>query len=362
MLRTRLSLALLGLLLMPLSASAQTVNLAWDASTDSSVTGYVVKWGTRAGNYTSSIDVGNRTTWSVSPLTPDQKYYFVVTSYSASGLASVPSNEVSNDALIVTTGGTLNDQRPSFFWYNKTAGKLMSWHVSGTNVIDTREVNLANTDTNWKVAGTGDLNGDGFTDIVWRHQTQGWLAYWFLQNNTVIGSGSLSVSRASDINWELRAVGDVNGDHYADLIWQHTDGSLAVWTMVGATVSSTQVLSIPKVAVASWKVAGVVDANRDGYGDLIFQDTVGGALATWFLRGNVVLGTYYLSIPKQADSNWRVQAAGEIDGSGVPKILWRHIVSGWVAEWTLSGYVVTGTFFFNPNNVDNLNWDIVGAR
>src|SRR5262245_35626022 len=111
MLRTRLSLALLGLMLAPTVASAQAVNLAWDASTDTTVTGYVVKWGTRAGNYTSTIDVGNRTTWTVSGLTPEQKYYFVVTSYAASGLSSVPSNEVSNNGLIVTTGGALSDQR-----------------------------------------------------------------------------------------------------------------------------------------------------------------------------------------------------------------------------------------------------------
>src|SRR5215831_835438 len=107
MLRTRMMLALVGVLLVSTVASAQTVNLAWDASTDTNVTGYLVKWGTRTGNYTSSMDVGNRTTWTVSGLTTDQKYFFVVTSYTAAGLSSGPSNEVSNDGLIVTTGGTL---------------------------------------------------------------------------------------------------------------------------------------------------------------------------------------------------------------------------------------------------------------
>ena len=293
MLRTRLVFAICGVLLASTVASAQTVNLAWDASTDSTVTGYVVKWGMRTGGYTSSIDVGNRTTWTVSGLTTDQKYFFAVTSYSAAGLSSAPSNEVSNDALIVSTGGSLTDQRPSIFWYNQSTGQLMSWHVSSTNVIDTRPVNMVNTDKNWKVAGTGDLNGDGYPDIVWRHATQGTLAYWFLQNDSVIGTGLLSVGQVTDLNWEIKGVGDVDGDHYADLVWQHTDGTIAVWTMRGATVSSTQILSIPKVAVASWKVAGVVDANRDGYADLIFQDTVTGTLATWFLRGATVLGTYY---------------------------------------------------------------------
>jgi hypothetical protein len=362
MLRIRLILAFVAVLLASTVASAQSVNLAWDASTDPSVTGYVIKWGTRTTAYSSSVDVGNRTNWTVSGLTPDQKYYFVVTSYAASGLSSAPSNEVSNDALIVQSGGSLPDQRPSVFWYNQPTGQLMSWHVAGVNVIDTRAVSTVNTDKHWKVAGTGDLNGDGFTDVVWRHDTQGLIAYWFLQYNMVVGTGLLSVGQVADLNWEIRGVGDVNGDRYADLVWQHADGTLAVWTMRGSTVMDTKVLSLPKVAIPSWKVSGVVDANRDGYADLIFQDTVGGALAVWFLRATDVIGTYYLSIPKQADSNWRVQGAGDIDGSGVPKILWRHITSGWVAEWTLSGYVVTGTYFFNPNNVSNQDWNIVGGR
>src|SRR5687768_17575890 len=131
MLRIRLIIAFVSVLLVSTAASAQSVNLAWNASTDTSVTGYVVKWGTRTNSYTASVDVGNRTSWTVTGLTPDQKYYFVVTSYAATGLSSAPSNEVSNDGLIVQTGGALADQRPSVFWYNQTTGQLMSWHKIG---------------------------------------------------------------------------------------------------------------------------------------------------------------------------------------------------------------------------------------
>ena len=295
--------------------------------------------------HTGSIDVGNKTNWSVGGLTTDQKYFFVVTSYTAAHLASGPSNEVSNDALIVTTGGTLTDQRPSIFWYNQATGQLMSWHVASTNVVDTRAINAVNIDKNWQVAGTGDLNGDGFPDIVWRHATLGIAGLlvpagrhgyrqWLTEPSGPGGQAPIGRSRG----WATSTA----------IITPTSSGSTPTepsrsGRCVGATVSSTQILSIPKVAVASWKVAGVVDANRDGYADLIFQDTVTGTLATWFLRGSTVLGTSPIfSIPKQADSDWRVQGASDTDGSGVPKILWRHITSGWVAEWTLSGYIVTG--------------------
>lgn len=362
MLRIRIIVVFAGVLLLSTVASAQTVNLAWDASTDTSVTGYLVKWGTRTGSYAGAIDVGNRTTWTLNGLVPDQKYYFVVTSYNASSIQSAPSNEVSNDALIVQTGGALADQRPSVFWFNGSTGVLQTWHMTGINVIDTRQVSLASTDTHWKVVGTGDLTGDGYTDIVWRHDTGGWLAYWSLVNNTVTGTGLLSINQNTDLNWTIKGLGDVNADGYADLIWQHTNGSIAVWTMRGPTVLTTTLFSISGTGDPNWKIAAIADLNRDGKKDLIFQHATGGWLAVWFVNGTQITRINYLSINQQADTNWKIYAAGDIDGSGVPKIIWRHQTQGWVAAWTMNDFNVTGTFFVNPNRVDNLNWQVVGAR
>jgi hypothetical protein len=337
------------------------VNLAWDASTDSSVTGYKVKWGTRAGVYSQTVDVGKVTTWTVAGLVPDQKYYFVVTSYAGTGLGSVPSNEVSNDALIVQTGGTLTDQRPSVFWHNQTTGQVETWHMSGLNVIDTRQVNLT-TDSHWKLVGTGDLNGDGQSDLVWRHDTEGWVGYWTLQNDTVTGTGYLSINRVADLNWMIKGVGDVNGDGFADIIWQHTDGTIGLWLMRGPTVQSTPYFSIPTTGDPAWEIAAVGDLNRDGKDDLVMQNRTTGFIGAWFVNGTTITSTSYFSINQQPDLNWRIRAVGDIDGTGVPRVIWRHQTQGWVGVWTMNGATVTGTFYMNPNKVDNLNWQVVGAR
>jgi hypothetical protein len=361
MLRTRLSLALFGVLLFSTAASAQTVNLAWDASTDTSVTGYVVKWGTLARGYTSSIDVGKQTTWTVSGLTADQKYYFAVVAYNGAGLSSGPSNEVSNDALIVHTTAVLTDPRPSLFWFNATTGVVESWQMQGINVLDTRQVNRVSLDPHWKIVGTGDLNGDGYPDLVWRHDTEGWLGYWLLVNNEVAQTGYLSVQQMPDLNWKIKGVGDVNGDHYADLIWQHTDGSIGVWLMRGPVVLSAAPFSIPNVGDPGWQIVAVADLNHDGMEDLIMQHT-DGTLGAWLLNGAGVLAANYLSVKQMTDLNWRIEAAGDIDGSGIPRIVWRHQIQGWVGVWTMNAFTVTGNFYTNPNRVDNTSWQIVGTR
>jgi hypothetical protein len=361
MARTRVMFMFVMMLLASTIASAQaTVNLAWDASADPNVAGYTVKWGTRAQTYTSTVDVGNRTGWTVSGLVPDQKYFFVVTSYASNGISSGPSNEVSNDALIVKTATALTDQRPTLFWHNGVTGQLQTWLLYGTNVLDTRPISMGGvSDTNWKVAGTGDLNGDGFSDILWRNGVDGSLAAWFLQNNQVIATNYLSINKMADVNWQIKGLGDIDGDKCADIIWQHTDGSLAAWIMRGTQVTSTRFLSIPNVGDTAWQIAAVADTNGDGLADLIWQVPTQGWLAVWYLQGTNVVGTLYLSINKMPDINWRIQTAGYINGLG-PAIVWRHLTEGWVALWTLQGNLVTGTYFLNPNKVDDQNWKIVG--
>ena len=52
------------LLLVPLAPKAVlagSLSLAWDASPDASVVGYVVEWGENSGTYTDEVDVGNGT-------------------------------------------------------------------------------------------------------------------------------------------------------------------------------------------------------------------------------------------------------------------------------------------------------------
>jgi hypothetical protein len=75
-------------------AVAYDVTLQFDPSTDTAVTGYRMHYGSAPGSYQTSIDIGNQTVYTVTGL-GSGTYYFAVKSYTASGVQSSFSNEVS---------------------------------------------------------------------------------------------------------------------------------------------------------------------------------------------------------------------------------------------------------------------------
>src|SRR4030095_13455015 len=75
-------------------ARAADVTLAWEANSSPAIAGYKLYWGTASGVYTGSADVGTSTSYVVTGLDSDARYYFTVRSYSSGGTMSAPPNEI----------------------------------------------------------------------------------------------------------------------------------------------------------------------------------------------------------------------------------------------------------------------------
>ena len=70
--------------------------MTWDPPIVSKdVVGYMIHYGMASGSYSMAIDVGNRTSYTVSNLLDGKTYYFSVTSYDAAHVESELSGEVS---------------------------------------------------------------------------------------------------------------------------------------------------------------------------------------------------------------------------------------------------------------------------
>jgi PKD repeat protein len=83
------------LVLAAVPAFAGTVRLAWDPPSGPPPAGYKIYFGPAAGNYPSSIDVGNTTSYAVTGLTEGATYHFAATDYDAARSESGYSNDVS---------------------------------------------------------------------------------------------------------------------------------------------------------------------------------------------------------------------------------------------------------------------------
>ena len=77
------------------------VKLAWDASPDTGVIGYVVRVGTKSGEYTQTFDVRRRRRFTYKNAVEGRRYYFVVSAYRERAMPGVASEEVSAVAVRV---------------------------------------------------------------------------------------------------------------------------------------------------------------------------------------------------------------------------------------------------------------------
>src|SRR5437879_2013417 len=74
------------------------------------------------------------------------------------------------------------------------------------------------TDPTWQVAGIGDFDGDGKADIVWRNSASG-QNYLYLMDGTAIKPTEGYLRTVADLNWQIAAVGDSDGDGKRDILW-----------------------------------------------------------------------------------------------------------------------------------------------
>ena len=110
---------------------------------------------------------------------------------------------------------------------------------------------VSNVPITWSIVGTGDFNGDGKSDIVWRDNNGNTVDLAHERSNVFERPQALGNMPTT---WSIVQTGDFNGDGMSDLLWRDTTGNTAMWFMNGVTVASTAgVGKIPTI----WTVQSV---------------------------------------------------------------------------------------------------------
>ena len=125
-------------------------------------------------------------------------------------------------------------------------------------------------DASWEVAGVADLGGDGKGDLVLRHATSGkW--HYYPMNGSAVAAGSGPISLPTGSAWKLAGLGDLNGDGHDDALLRNTSGTWHWYPLDGRTRLTGDAATDLSTST-DWAFAGFGDLNGDGKDDVVLRD------------------------------------------------------------------------------------------
>ena len=247
-------------------------------------------------------------------------------------------------------------------------GALSSGSAKIAAISLSQEIVLSSVpDIAWDIVGTGDFNGDGRTDILWRYNGQGPFQglndIWYMDGATFLGE--CVFSQIADLNWRIAGTGDFNGDGETDILWRYYgtgayQGLNVIWFMDGSTFLEEAVFS--QVLDTNWRIAGTGDFNSDGTTDILWRcygvGPYQGLNDIWFMDGTAFLGEAVFS--QVTDTAWEISGTGDFNGDGKTDILWRYYGAG-AYQGLNDIWYMTGASFLGEEVlgvVPDTNWRI----
>ena len=245
---------------------------------------------------------------------------------------------------VAGTGDFNGDGRDDVLWRNDN-GALTNWLGQANGGFVSNDLNaLANLPTSWQVAGTGDFNGDGRDDIIWRRM-DGAFTEWLGQANGGFVSNDANAWTVLPTSWRVDGTGDFNGDGNDDILWRRSDGAFTEWLGQdnGGFISNdaNAFRNLP----SSWQVAGTGDFNGDNRDDIAWRRD-DGAFTVWLGQANGGFVTNDANAWAAVPTSWQVAATGDYNGDGRDDIAWRNS-NGTFTNWLGQG---NGSFVSNDAN------------
>jgi len=232
---------------------------------------------------------------------------------------------------VAGTGDFNGDGQGDILWIDRRDQLLSLWELSDTRpvVMTPGTQNAPQYFSGPGVAGTGDIDGDGITDVVWAGTLTPGVARtetWLMSRGSTTPKSTTIVDSSTDVPL---GVGNFDGDslHRAEILRRANDGTVTVALNGGSP-------TVLGAAARDWVYKGVGDFNGDQTSDVLWQNSVTGDISIWLMsNGAISVGTYSGTVTP--DSGWSIQRVGDVDHDGISDIVWKH-VSGLVSIWLMN--------------------------
>ncbi len=248
--------------------------------------------------------------------------------------------------LIVGANTYLTNAGRAYFFHGSSTGPGALWNY--TIVGNSLNFNYGNS-----VASAGDVNGDGYSDVIigasnaeqgMGNDNEG-MVYIYHGDASGLNTSPVLIIEGNQtdagLGYSVASAGDVNGDGYSDIIagantfdnGQNDEGRAIVYygSVTGISGSPTLLEINVTGAQFGFSVAGAGDINGDGYSDVIVgapyygngQTEEGGAFAYLGSSSGLSAVSNWSAENNQSLSNFgfSVASAGDVNGDGYSDVV-----------------------------------------
>jgi len=218
-------------------------------------------------------------------------------------------------------------------WQNNTTRQVTANYYSGATMVGWAWLNSAGV-PGWTVVAVADMNGDGIPDLIWQNNATRQVTvnyYGGTGGTTEIGWNWLNA--AGDPGWTVVAAADMNGDGVPDLIWQNDATRQVTVNYYGGAGGATEIgwNWLNAAGDPGWTVVAAADMNGDGVPDLIWQNNATRQVTVNYYGGTggaSLIGWNWLNAA--GDPGWTVVGASDFNANGTPDLVWENNTSGQV--------------------------------